>query len=105
MCNLYFSLHGHISPGNVPPLTIDEGELLKLTENHLLPSRVVLQWWPAKDEDIPTPNTNEIMVSTSFFQRGLNLPCCKFLRGLLHHYTIELVHVNPNSILQIFVHL
>jgi hypothetical protein len=24
--------------------TVDEGELLKLIKNHLLPSRVVLQW-------------------------------------------------------------
>jgi hypothetical protein len=30
-----------------------------------------------------------------------------FLRGLLHHYEIKLVHLNPNSIFQIvvFVHL
>jgi hypothetical protein len=46
------------------------------------------------------------MVLSSFFQRGFGLPTCEFLRGLLHHYEIELVHLNPNSILQIaiFVH-
>jgi hypothetical protein len=81
------------------PSSIDEGELLKLVENHLLHSCVVFQWRSAKDEDIPTPNTNEIVVSTSFFQRGFGLPSCDFLRGLLHHYKIELVHLNPNSIL------
>jgi hypothetical protein len=43
----------------------------------------------------------------SSFQRGFGLPACDFLCGLLHHYQIELVHLNPNSILQIsiFVHL
>jgi hypothetical protein len=60
-----------------------------------------------KDEDIPTTNTNEIVVLTSFFEWGFCLPSCEFLRGLLHHYKIELVHLNPNSILQlvIFIHL
>jgi hypothetical protein len=70
------------------------------------PDRVVLQWRPATGEDIPTPNTKEIVVFSLFFQRGFGLPTCSFLRGLLDHYKIELVHLNPNSILQIavFVH-
>jgi hypothetical protein len=85
----------------------DEKEILKLVHNHFLPDRELLRWWPTNGEDIPTPNTNEIVVLTSFFQRGFGLPTCKFLHGLLHHYKIELVHLNPNSILQIavFVHL
>jgi hypothetical protein len=67
----------------------------------------VLQWWPAVAEDILTPNIKEIVVFTSFFQWGFGLLACDFLRGLLQHYQIELVHLNPNSILQIaiFVHL
>jgi hypothetical protein len=38
---------------------------------------------------------------------GIRAPACDFLRGLLQRYEIELVHLNPNSILQIiiFVHL
>jgi hypothetical protein len=88
------------------PSSIHEGKIIKLIENHLLPNRVLQQWRPAKDEDIPTPNTNEIVVSTSFYC-GFGIPSCNFLCGLLHHYKIELVHLNPNSILQIaiFVHL
>jgi hypothetical protein len=50
-------------------------------------------------EDIPTPHTNEIVVLSSFFQHRFGLPTCEFLRGLHHHYQIELVHLNPNSIL------
>jgi hypothetical protein len=67
----------------------------------------VLQWHPTAGEDIPTPNTNKIVVFASFFQRGFGLLVCDFLRGLLDHYQIELVHLKPNSILQIavFVHL
>jgi hypothetical protein len=64
----------------------------------------VIQWRPAKGGYIPTPNTNEIIVLSSFFQC---LPTREFLHGLLHYYYIELIHLNPNSILQIivFVHL
>jgi hypothetical protein len=58
-------------------------------------------------EDISTPNTNKIMVFASFFQFGFSLSVCDFLCELHDHYKIELVHLNPNSILQIaiFVHL
>jgi hypothetical protein len=58
---------------------------------------------PAKDEEIHTPHTNEIIVLTSFSQRGLGLLSHKILHSLLHHYKIELVHLNPNSILQIAI--
>jgi hypothetical protein len=46
-------------------------------------------------------------VLSSFFQSGFGLPTCEFLYSLLHHYEIELDHLNPNSILEIavFVHL
>jgi hypothetical protein len=86
---------------------MDETEIRKRVANHFLPNRIVLQWCPAAEEDIPTPNTAEIMVFSSFFQRGFGLPACDFLLGLLDHYKIELVHLNTNSILQIavFVHL
>jgi hypothetical protein len=49
------------------PSTIDESEILKLVNDHLLPPHAILEWWSAKDDDIPTPNTNEIVVSKSFF--------------------------------------
>jgi hypothetical protein len=54
--------------------TVDEEELLKLVANHFLLDHKVLQWRPTKGEDIPTPNTNEIVVLSSFFSRGFGLP-------------------------------
>jgi hypothetical protein len=59
----------------------------------------VLQWRPAKGEVIPTPNMKEIVVFSSSFQQGFGLPACDFLHDLLQYYQIELVHLNPNSIL------
>jgi hypothetical protein len=75
--------------------------------SHFLLDREVLQWCPATGDGIPIPNTNEIVVFASFFQRGSGLPVCDFHRGPLDHYQIKLVHHNANSILQItiFVHL
>jgi hypothetical protein len=78
--------------------SMSESNLLVLVDKHLLPSQAVIQWRPAKREDIPSPNNNEIVVPTSF-QRGFGLPTYEFLHGLLHHYQIELIHLNPNSIL------
>jgi hypothetical protein len=74
--------------------------------SYFLPDREVLQWRPVTGEDILTPNTTKIVVLASF-QHGFRLPVYDVLRSLLDHYQIELVHLNPNSILQIavFVHL
>jgi hypothetical protein len=85
----------------------DKKEIRNLVVSHFLHDRTVLQWRPATSEDIPTPNTNEIVVFASFFQHGFGLLVYDFLCSLLDHYQIELVHLNPNSILQIavFVHL
>jgi hypothetical protein len=85
----------------------DEEEIHKLFVNSFLPDRAMLQWCPTAGEDISTPNTNEIVVSSSFFQRGFGLHAYDFLQGLLDHNQIEHVHLNPNSILQItnFIHL
>jgi hypothetical protein len=85
---------------------IDESEICKLVVNHFLPDRAVLQWRFVAGEELPTPNTNEI-VAFSSFQRGFSLLTCDFFCGLLDHYQIKLVHLCPNSILQIvvFVHL
>jgi hypothetical protein len=60
-------------PHPFQPLVTDESEIYKLIASYFLPDREVLQWCPAADEDIPTPNTNEIMVFTSFFQYGFGL--------------------------------
>jgi hypothetical protein len=85
----------------------DESEIRMLVANHFLSDHTMLEWHPAAGEDLPTPNTNEIVVFSSIFQRGFRLPAYDFFRVLLDHYHIELVHLNPNSILQIviFIHL
>jgi hypothetical protein len=50
---------------------------------------------------------DEVVTLLSFFVRGLGLPTCNFLRQFLSFYQIELVHLNPDSILHIsiFTHI
>jgi hypothetical protein len=81
------------------PSIMDESEIRKLVVNHFFLDRIVLQWHPATRQVIPAPNTTEIVVFSSFFQHGFGLLACDFLCGLLDHYQIELVHLNPNSII------
>jgi hypothetical protein len=97
------ALHPHLFQASV----MNESEIHKLVANHFLLDRAVLQWHTATGEDLPTPNTNKIVVFSSFFQHGFGLLAYDFFRGLLDHYQIKLVYLNPNSILQIvvFVHL
>jgi hypothetical protein len=52
----------------------DESEIWKLVRNHFLLEQEVLRWRPANGEDIPTPNTNEIVVLSSFSRHGFGLP-------------------------------
>jgi hypothetical protein len=49
------------------PSIANEDEICKLVLSHFLPDREVLQWRPAASKDIPTPNTNKIVVFASFF--------------------------------------
>ena len=50
---------------------------------------------------------DEIVVFTPFYERGFAMPAHVFLRSLLFFYGLELIHLNPNSILQvsIYIHL
>ena len=86
--------------------TTTEEEILQLVDDGLLQPKDLVEWRPATREQAPTPRPCEVVLHKKFIQRGLALPVCDFLRGLLFFYGIELVNLNPNSILMIaiFVH-
>src|SRR5438105_6933540 len=87
--------------------TMMEEELEKMVEDQVLPAKDLVGWRTASGELFPTADTEEIVAFTSFFYRGFSLLTSSFFCGLLYFYGIELVNLNPNSILQIstFVHL
>ena len=81
--------------------SMTEKKVRALVKERVLPPKELIEWRPAADEVIPTPNTGEVVVFASFFERGLSLPAHPFLRGLLHFYGLELQHVTPNGLLQV----
>jgi hypothetical protein len=52
-------------------------------------------------EEFPTEGTGETIIFLSHIERGFGVPVGDFLRGFLHFYRIELVHLAPNSITNI----
>ena len=87
--------------------TVIEKDLLRMVDDKVLLEKSLIGWRTSNGELFPTTNTGELVVFEPFFYRGFSLPTNKFFRGLLYFYGIELVHLNPNSILQIaaFIHL
>ena len=81
--------------------TVTVGVLLQMVADGVLPEKSIIGWRAAEGEPFPTPDTGEIVVFESFFYRGFGLPTSDFFRGLLRFYGIELIHLNPNSILHI----
>jgi hypothetical protein len=49
-------------------------------------------------EDAPAPLDGYIISFVPFHERGFMMPPHPFLRRLLHHYQIELQHLNPTGI-------
>ena len=47
--------------------------------------------------------TSEIFLFKAFVERGLAIPACYFLRGLLFFWGIQLHHLTPDSILHIAI--
>jgi hypothetical protein len=86
---------------------VSESDLLRLVDVGVLPPKELCSWRICCGVTVPIEDTQESVVYVSFLIRGLALPISPFFRGLLDFYNLNLTHLNPNSILQIyiFVHL
>lgn len=89
------------------PTSVEESDLHRLVEIGVLPVKDIVGWEAQEGRMYPKVEPHTMPVFTWYFLRGLGLPICSFLKGLLHYYSLELPHLNPNSILQIavFMHL
>lgn len=88
------------------PSEITEDKLNEAVIEGYLPEQAC-GGWQVPTSPRPFPEHRQLVLFKSFFDRGLGLPCCSFVRGLLFFYGINLIHLNPNSILHIsiFIHL
>lgn len=84
-----------------------EAHLKKLVAEGLLQEKIIGDWSVPKSHRNPALWRGEIVLFTSFIERGLGLPTSEFFHGMLCYYDITLTDLNPNSIIQIsiFVHL
>ena len=56
------------------------------------------EWLVPSHEEAPVPPDGYIVSFMLFHERRLVVPPHPFFQGLLHHYQIELQHLNPNEI-------
>jgi hypothetical protein len=86
---------------------VAESDLLHLVSIGVLPLKELCSWQICRGVTVPTEDTHESVVYIPFLIRDLALPISPFFRGLLDFYNLNMIHLNPNSILQIsvFVHL
>lgn len=86
---------------------MSEERIQALVDRALLGSKSLLEWKAIAGQEFPTEDKTEAVIFAAFFERGFRIPTGDFFRGLLGYYKIELVHLNPNSILDIavFIHL
>jgi hypothetical protein len=87
--------------------TMTEAKIQALVDRGLLRPKTEVEWRAAAGEEFPSEDVKEQVVFGSFFGRDFNLPADDFFRGLLYYYTLELVHLVPNSITVVstFIHL
>ena len=57
-----------------------------------------MEWLMPGHEDALAPPDGYVMSFAPFHECGLMILPHPFFRGLLHHYQIELQHLNPNRI-------
>ena len=57
-----------------------------------------VEWLVPDHEDVPAPPDGYVIFFVPFHKRGLMVTPHLFFQGLLHHYQIELQHLNPNRI-------
>ena len=89
------------------PSSVKHEDLEKLVDAGLLQPQAIAFWRADPGAIWPFNEHYEIVVFTSFYERGFATPAHDFLRGLLFFYGLELIHLNPNSILlvSIYIHL
>jgi hypothetical protein len=54
-----------------------------------------------QDEEVPTPETDEIVVFRDFFTCGLRFPCDPLLPAILDKFSVKIHQLSPNSFLEV----
>jgi hypothetical protein len=64
----------------------------------LCPRSAAEEWLVPGHKELPAPRDGYVVSFTHFHERRFGTPPHPFFWGLLHHYHLELQHLNPNGI-------
>jgi hypothetical protein len=78
---------------------IPKVDLLHLVEIGVLPSKELCSWQIWHGVTVLTEDTHEAVIFVLFLIRGLALSVSPFFRSLLDFYSLNLTHLNLNSML------
>jgi hypothetical protein len=82
-------------------------DLLALVNSGFLWEEEMDLWRPAAgDPDPMEKKPDEVLMFARFVERRLSVPTSDFFKGLLRHYDIKYLNLNPNGIfhVSVFVH-
>ena len=67
---------------------MSESEISSLVSRCLLRLRAIIQWHSAEGHMRPFKREAELVMFKAFVERGLAIPVCDFLQGLLFYWGI-----------------
>lgn len=85
-----------------------DAEIQELVKAKLLKDKAIVGWRSAfGNPRMFETHPKETVTFALFVERGFAVPSSAFFRGILEFYSLQLVHLDPNSVLHIaiFVHL
>ena len=82
---------------------LSKSVISSLVSRHLLQSKTLIQWQSAEGHERPFEKTSEIFLFKAFVERGLAVPVCDFLRGLVFCLGDSASSFDPDSILHIAI--
>ncbi|XBI18672.1 hypothetical protein VPH35_060386 [Triticum aestivum] len=79
--------------------TVSEAKLRALVDAGMLPCLTeAREWIKPMLEDSPRPSQGYVVSFVAFHEHGFSVPAGRFIRAVLHEYSLELQHLNPNGI-------
>jgi hypothetical protein len=87
--------------------TLTEEDLKDMEVRGILPEKAISEWRCCYREEFPTEDQTKMVLFWSFYEKGFGLPARAFFRWLLHFYSLKVIHLKQNSIVQIaiFIHI
>jgi hypothetical protein len=85
------------------PSTITLGHLQKVMKHGFMLAVELKACRVLKDPALATPVEGCVVSFTAFHEQGFSVPLHLFLCSLLRYYNLELHHLTPSRVLQLFV--